>query len=217
MRMDVPWAVVRPEEDQMPGACKNWFTVNRWIDVSGEEHGVTWATVHAPLVEVGAITAETPWIEQLEPSQTLYSYVMNNYWFTNYKADQEGPTPFRYAVRPHAGPYDPVAAARFGVEASQPLVAVAAGADGPAEIPSRLRVAPQEVLVTCFKPSTDGKAIIVRLFNVGEKTAEAVLTWSEPAPRNVTISNLAEEPGEAAGGPIEVPAMGFVTLRAELP
>ena len=27
IRMDIPWAVVQPEKDQMPGACKNWFTV----------------------------------------------------------------------------------------------------------------------------------------------------------------------------------------------
>jgi len=34
MRMDIPWAVVRPETDQLPGACKNYFTVQRWVDVS---------------------------------------------------------------------------------------------------------------------------------------------------------------------------------------
>ena len=49
----MPWAVVRPEVDQLPGACKNWFTVQRWVDVSNDEYGVTWATLDAPLVEVG--------------------------------------------------------------------------------------------------------------------------------------------------------------------
>ena len=39
MRMDVPWAVVRPEVDQLPGACKNWFPVGRWVgrDIQTEE------------------------------------------------------------------------------------------------------------------------------------------------------------------------------------
>ncbi len=59
MRMDIPWAVVRPEIDQMPGACKNWFPVGRWVDVSNRECGVTWATLDAPMVEVGGLTAET--------------------------------------------------------------------------------------------------------------------------------------------------------------
>ena len=105
MRMDIPWAVMRPEVDQMPGACKNWFTVGRWVDVSNQKYGVTWATLDAPLVEVGGITADkigtqanpSVWLSKLAPSQTLYSWVMNNHWYTNYKADQDGPTTFRYA------------------------------------------------------------------------------------------------------------------------
>jgi len=33
IRLDVPWAVVRPETDQIPGSCKNWFTVQNWVGV----------------------------------------------------------------------------------------------------------------------------------------------------------------------------------------
>lgn len=221
MRMDVPWAVVRPETDQIAGSCKNWFTLQRWIDTSNDRYGVTWTTTDAPLVEVGAITAETPWIKTLKPTQTLYSYVMNNYWFTNYKADQEGPTPFRYSLRPHAGGYDAAEAARFGIEQSQPLVAVPArtAADGPAilQMDSRLKVEPAEVIAATLKPSADGRALIVRLWNVSDRPARADLGWGEPVPKTVRISNLAEEPQAEVTGPVEVPALGLVTLRAELP
>jgi alpha-mannosidase len=217
MRMDIPWAVARPEVDQLPGSCKNWFTVQRWIDTSNDQVGVTWTTTDAPLVEVGAITAETPWIKTLKPTQTLYSYVMNNYWFTNYKADQEGPTLFRYALRPHAGGYSASEAARFGIEQSQPLLAVPCGADAPATIHPRLTATPAEVIVATLKPSADRRALIVRLFNVGAVAAKAKLTWGDPAPKSVRISNLAEEPQAEVGGPIELPGRALVTLRAELP
>ena len=110
-----------------------------------------------------------------------------------------------------------MAAARFGIEQSQPLVAVPASADGPSVIPSRLTVDPPEVLVAAFKPSRDRKAYIIRLFGAGGKAVRATLTWSDPAPEAVWISNLAEEPVEAVTGPVEVPAFGLVTLRAELP
>jgi len=215
MRMDLPWAVARPETDQIPGSCKNWFTVQRWIDTSNDQYGVTWATVDGPLVEVGAITAETPWIEKLEPAQTLYSYVMNNYWFTNYKADQEGPTTFRYALRPHAGGHDAVEAARFGIEESQPLVAVACSPETPEVIPSRLTLDTPDVIVGALKPSRDGRALIVRLFGAGGKATPVTLTWREPKPEAVFLSDLSEKPGTAVQGPIEVPAHGLVTLRAE--
>jgi len=223
MRMDVPWAVVRPERDQLPGGCKNYFTVGRWVDVSNAEFGVTWATVDAPLVEVGRITVDVlpdpmkpkSWIKDLEPSATLYSYVMNNYWETNYKAQQKGPTRFRYSIRPH-GRFDPAAATRFGIEQSQPLMAVRIeGTTAPRE--SLLRVEPAAVIVSSLKPSEDGKAWIVRLFNAGDKAARAIVSWADPAP-SVSISSPLEEEGpQKLGGPIDLPAYGIVTLRASLP
>ena len=42
-------------------------------------------------------------------------------------------------------------------------------------MPSRLSVQPDTVIVTSLKPSADGKAWIVRLFNPGEKTQSRTL------------------------------------------
>ena len=69
---------------------------------------------------VGGITANllgsqsnpNAWIEHLAPSQTLYSWPMNNHWHTNYKADQEGPTVFRYVILPHTGLYQRLSRSR---------------------------------------------------------------------------------------------------------
>ncbi|MBN2577950.1 MAG: hypothetical protein JXB10_03085 [Pirellulales bacterium] len=225
VRMETPWAVVRPEEDQLPGACKNWFTVQRWIDVSNRDFGVTTAVLDAPLVEVGGMTANIigngsepgTWIEHLAPSQTLYSWVMNNHWHTNYRAEQEGPTEFRYALRPHTGGFDGVAAARFGIERSQPLLVGPAAADAPALRPSRLRVNADEILVTAFKPDIEGKALIVRLYNVGSEPVSAVFSWSEPVPTALWRSDLWQQRGRPICGPVVVPPHGFVTIGADLP
>ncbi|MGQ9592009.1 MAG: hypothetical protein ACUVYA_17140, partial [Planctomycetota bacterium] len=130
VRIDVGLAAVRPEVDQIPASSKNWFSVQRWVDISNAEYGVTWAPVDAPLLELGGLTANLlgsqtdhrVWIQKLEPTQTIYSWVMNNHWHTNYRAEQEGPVAFRYAIRPHRA-YAPAEAARFGVAASQPLIA----------------------------------------------------------------------------------------------
>ena len=56
---------------------------------------------------------------------------MNNHWHTNYRADQEGETVFRYAMRPHAT-YDQTAAAHFGVESTEPLIAAPGAGPAPA-------------------------------------------------------------------------------------
>jgi alpha-mannosidase len=216
MRMDTPWAVVRPEVDQLPGACKNYFTVQRWVDVSNSDYGVTWATVDSPLVEVGSITNDprggVGWIKKVEPSTTLYSYVMNNYWETNYKAGQEGPTTFRYSIMLHRA-FDSGKASKFAVEQSQPLVAVPVDKNAPVQH-SVLSLEPASIIVTAFKPSEDGRAWIVRLFNTGERSVKAKLIWIKPGPHTVWLSNLAEEQVSNLTGPVKMAPYEIVTLRA---
>lgn len=221
IRIDIPLAVMRPEADQIPGSCKNWLCVGRWIDVANETQGVTWVTLDAPLVEVGGVTANLPgsqskpdvWRKHIEPTQKFYSWVMNNHWHTNYRAYQEGFVEFRYALRPHAG-YDPVAAARFATGLSQPLLAAAASGAAPASSPL-LQVEPSDVLVTTLKPADDGKAWIIRLFGASGQDRQVKLVWSSPQPKAVSLSDLSEKPGAAAGDSITVSGWGLVTVRSE--
>ena len=220
VRMDVGWAAVRPEVDQIPAACKNWFSVQRWVDISNDEFGVTWSPVDASLVEIGGITANligsqtdpSVWIQHLEPSQTIYSWAMNNHWHTNYRAEQEGPTVFRFAIRPHKR-FAAEDAARFGVGCSQPLIAMPAS--GPAPAKPRFELSSDKVAVTAFKPSDDGKAWIVRLFGASGRPQKVKLAWTKPAPQQFWLSDTSEKPLLKANPAVEVPAWGIVTLRAE--
>ncbi|HWX22333.1 MAG TPA: glycosyl hydrolase-related protein [Candidatus Binatia bacterium] len=220
VRMDVGWAMVRPELDQIPAACKNWFSVQRWLDISNGKFGVTWAPVDAPLVEIGGITANLigsqtdwrVWLQHVELSQTIYSWVMNNHWHTNYRAEQEGPTVFHYSIRAHKA-FVPEDAAKFGVACTQPLLAAPASDSAHPQL--RLEVSSDKVLVSAFKPSDDGKGWIVRLFGASGKPERVNLTWTKPAPAHVWLSDLSEKPKRKVAGSFEVPAWSIVTLRAE--
>jgi alpha-mannosidase len=217
VRVNSPGAVAQIEKDQLPGACKNWYSVERWVDISNDKYGVTWSTIDAPLMEVGALTANLPrgqgnpnaYMKTITPSAQIYSWVMNNHWHTNYRADQDGPTWFRYAIRPHAG-YDSVAAMRFGIESSMPLIAAPATGKTPGTL---LEIEPASVMATALKPSDDGQAIIVRLFGASGKDEQAQVTWATPM--RVTLSDGSEQPGKPVTARIKVPAWGLVTLRAE--
>ncbi|MBM3882600.1 MAG: hypothetical protein FJ387_23245 [Verrucomicrobia bacterium] len=220
LRMDVPWAVVRPEADQLPGACKNWFTVQRWVNLANDRFGVTWLTPDAPLVEIGGLTANLigsladprVWKDTIEPSQTLYSWAMNNHWHTNYRAEQAGPTVFRYYLRPYEV-RDGLEAERFGLECSQPLLALPARGEAPRG--SGLRLSNGKVLVTAFKPSDDGQALILRLFGASGQDQQTELRWADDQPRALWLSDNSERPGRKLTGAIEVPAYSIVTVRVE--
>jgi alpha-mannosidase len=221
MSMDIALGNMQPEVDQLPGSCKNWLPVGRWIDVANKDYGVTWATLDAPLVEVGGITATmlgsqkdpSVWRKHIEPTQKFYSWVMNNHWGTNYLAYQEGPVEFRYALRPHQA-YDAAAASRFAIGLTQPLLA-ARSSNQELHANSLLRVEPADVLVLALKPSDDEKAWVVRLFGASGEARKARLTWSLPTVGKTWLSNLAEEQLSPAPTDIDVAGWELITLRVE--
>src|SRR3984893_8424106 len=187
IHIDTPLAVMRPEIDQLPGSCKNWLTVGRWIDVANAEYGVAYATLDAPLVEIGSLsstmlgsqTHPEIWRKHIEPTQKFYSWVINNHWGTNYRAYQDGLIEFRYALRPHGG-YDPAAASRFAIGQSQPLVVSAQGQRSRTAL--KLQIGQEDVLLQESKRSADGSAWIVRLFGASGENRKAGLTWTDHTP-----------------------------------
>ncbi|MBL9135776.1 MAG: hypothetical protein JNK85_07905 [Verrucomicrobiales bacterium] len=221
LRLELPVGVIRPDVDQMPSACKNWFTIGRWADVSNRRQGIEWVALDAPLVQVGGITAtlvgsqSNPdvWRKEVGSTRRIYSWAMNNHWGTNYRAYQEGPVTFRFLLRPH-GPYDAAANSRFATGSSQPLIAIPASG-APADGTPRLRIEPAEVLVTGLKPSDDGRGLVIRLYGASDTAAKAKLHWSAPVPESVYLSDLNEVPREKVRGTVSVPGHGIVTLRAE--
>jgi alpha-mannosidase len=221
VRMETPWAVVRPNVDQLPGSCRNWFTVQRWVDVSNAERGITWAPLEAPLIQVGGITANLmgpvareEWLTQAIESSTIYSWAQNNHWFTNYKADQPGVTTFRYLLRPHAGGYCAIDAARFGMEVSRPLVVV--WTDGVRPVPAPgLRLSSDQVAVETIKVTEDGAGTLVRLFGVTGRSTKVRLDWDGPKSAGMWLTDLSEQRLRRAERMIEVPGYGVTMVRID--
>jgi hypothetical protein len=221
MSMDIALGNMQPEVDQLPGSCKNWLPVGRWIDVSNHDIGVTWVTQDAPLVEIGAISATmlgsqrdpSVWRKHIEPTQTFYSWVMNNHWGTNYRAYQEGPVTFRYAIRLH-NRHNAAEASRFAIGQSQPLL-VRPVTSASASLASLLKIEPEDVLAITLKPSEDRSAWIVRLFGASGEARTAKLNWGDGTSVTSWISNLAEEKLSPATEQIQIDGWELVTLRVE--
>jgi len=221
MRVDMALGNMQPEIDQLPGSCKNWLPVGRWVDISNDEVGVTWVTQDAPLIEVGEISATmlgsqrnpNVWRKRIEPTQTFFSWVMNNHWGTNYRAYQEGPVTFRYALRPHTR-YDAAAATRLAIGLSEPLMAQPITSSAK-PVDSCLSIEPSDVLALTFKASEDRSAWIVRLFGASGETRRTKIKWLRPGETKLWRSNLAEEKLEPITSDFEVAGWDLLTIRVE--
>ncbi len=219
MTMDLAWTTMRPEKDQLPGANKNFFTIQRWVDISSDNRGVTWVTPDAQLVEVGGMFGESwmkdptrPWIRTHVPSQKIFSWVMNNSWHTNYKASQEGPVTFRYMIDPHKSRLNTEEAKKFGIEMSQPFVV----AKGKIEISHEiLRPESDSVIITAIRPNEDGKGYQVRLFNTSDTFQKINLEKWNSGNKQLFLSNAREEKLEAISKNLYFGAWEIKTIYVE--
>ncbi|HSA94844.1 MAG TPA: glycoside hydrolase family 38 C-terminal domain-containing protein [Acidobacteriota bacterium] len=188
VRFELAGADMAPGAEQLPGTTLDWQTAQHWVEFSGRDARVVWSPVEAPLVQFGDINTGK-WQKTFAPSNAwIFSYAMNNYWMTNFKASQEGRIEFRYSLT--SGPAVPtaagappapdrVASTRFGWEVHTPLVAawIPAGAKGPIEGAegSALSVDAPNVLVQALWLDADGTPV-VRLREIAGRPAEGRLT-----------------------------------------
>jgi len=162
--IDIPWSVMQVEKDQWPEANRAWMATQHWVDISNDTQGVTWCSLDAALIESGSITANNTgdwdgagdvWPSKLSQSPLIYSWAMNNHWFTNTPPTQDGPVTFRYRVLPH-GAYDAANANRFGLEQAQPLVHVLCSTN-PIEKPA-ISIDNKRVFINILKSTENGKS-----------------------------------------------------------
>ncbi len=191
-RIDLGFGALVPGINQLPGSNADFYTVRQWLDVSNASEGISLATPDAPLVEIGSMVDERPsaagyrtWKPNGASSPLVYSYAMNNYWRTNYRADQEGPVTFRYVLAPHEGTFDALAAARFGDEIAEPLVAAAARPHDAASLP--FAIAGDASLAGVSRDA--GGREIVRLYNPQAQPIGVDVRW-----KNGTVQHAAMPP-----------------------
>lgn len=174
--------MMRPEVDQLPRSVRDWHTVQHWIELAGPDHTLVWSPVEAPLVQFGDINTGK-WLQKLEIlSPWLFSYAMNNYWMTNFKASQGGPATFRYALTSRAGGADAVQSTRFGWEVHTPLLASWIPEDSKGTLEagggSFFQVDRANVIIQAVKIAEDGDGLIIRLREIAGADTDVFLSSS---------------------------------------
>jgi hypothetical protein len=177
--------LVTPGQDQIPGSASDWQTVQSFLSVRNAAGQIIIGSEQAPLVQLGDFNLGK-WMPITQVAKPhVYSWVMNNYWFTNFRTQQEGEFKWHYYLTSTKDP-STATATRFGWGSRVPLVTrvlpaakgkaaakAASSATGSTVIPVMAFPAPN-LLVVEYRPAADLKGIVLHLREVaGQPTTLA--------------------------------------------
>jgi hypothetical protein len=213
---------VNPAKDELAGGSREWYLPTTWASVYNPQLTAAIVPLDAPLVAFGDIV-HGKWPAEFKPaSSAIFSWLMNNYWGTNFPASQGGDFTFRYAITSDSQ-FNPQSLTRFGLEALTPLEHddLAASEDA-SSLPNRqaslLEVANPGVTLLTWKRAEDGDGTILRLQDMMGAASEVrihsqFLTFEQAWLCDLLEENQSEIKTES--GDLSVPIKPFqvVTLR----
>ncbi len=177
---------IDPARDLMKGGSLEWFNVQQGMAVHDASLAVGIVPVDASLASFGDIN-RGKWPGEFHPkSGTIFSYAMNNYWHTNYRAGQGGDFTFRFIVT-SSPQWDGRALSQLGLEAMRPMeVNYVVGQDKvgdpprplPAAGTSFLETTSQDIALVTWKKAEDGNGVILRLQELAGKEGETRLHFT---------------------------------------
>ena len=168
--------LVEPGKNQIPRTSADWQSIQNFISVQNDDGQLIFVSPQVPLVQLGDINLGK-WQESPKIARPyVYSWIMNNYWFTNFRVSQEGEFRWDYtlATTPER---DARTATRIGWGARIPIIARVLPAE---PTPSRhvesfaslLHLDHPNLLLVDSYPSRYGDGLILHLREInGEKTS----------------------------------------------
>ena len=103
-----------PYQDQLPGTCRDYFTIDDWVQYTTPQGRWLWATRDGPLVTFGRHQILAKRTTPPDDPDRILAMVFNSVWLTNFVADSHGVLEFQFEMawqKPDAAADDPGALA----------------------------------------------------------------------------------------------------------
>ena len=195
---------------QLPGSATDWNVAQNFVAVRGKSGQIVVVSNEVPLWHFSDFNmgkfernprAGKPW---------LYSWVMNNYWFTNFRAYQEGAFSWSYQITSSTDTTNSFATKyAWGERNHYPARTFPAGSnefDKPAFETLKIN-APDNVLLANSRPSfTNPGAILLRFRELEGKDGEVSLSSAVPG-RAVNKITEVSATGKPVGQPVKTIAL----------
>ena len=189
-------AVVRLDGEQLPYASRHYITTQRFIRIADDVHELTVACPDAPLWQVGGFTFgrfRDPDGRVTRERPTLVAWLTNNYWMTNFQADQGGRLRFRFWLIPSSvrGLGD---AANEALACARPLAAHVYAGRGEIRYEAGTLLQPDlgPLILTRLERADTGVALT--LLNPEDREVDAVIGSGTLAVTRARRTTLAGEP-----------------------
>ena len=194
-------AVVKLDDEQLPYASRHYITTQRFIRIADDRHELTVACPDAPLWLVGGYTFGRfgdPDGRVDRPHPTLIAWLTNNYWSTNFQADQGGQTRFRFWVMPGAR-QSLGASAQAALARTQPLATHLYAERGPMRQAAGSLLTTQLGEVMLTRMEAEGTGVALTLLNPSDEAVEIRIGSGALAVKRAASTSLAGEAGETIG------------------
>ncbi len=132
LAIEVAGGEMRPGADQIKGSSNDWNTMQQYVRLFNQKSQLVLHSIEAPLLQAGGINTGRYTAGALPASQHVYGWPMNNYWVTNFNADQHGGHFWTYSFSSFST-NKASEAARFGWSAGIPLVSRVLPGGGPGD------------------------------------------------------------------------------------
>lgn len=174
---DTAGQLMELDEQQLPGVCRDYVTVDKSVSLFDEDHGVTLVCPDAPLVQIGDFNFGREH-KQIDKSGNplLLAWPMNNYWETNFRARQPGFNSFTYLLSTYRT-FEPTAITEASTQAVSQIYITPVMDCKKEEAGQFIDVESEQVHIFDVKLAEAGKGIIIRLNNVKDNNAEAQLSF----------------------------------------
>lgn len=98
LSFDVQGGFVRPGENQLEGTASGWNTIQNFVASRSDGYQILLSSKEVPLVMLGNLLEGKFQYKKTYEKAHVFSWVLNNYWTTNFRATQSGEIKWNYTI-----------------------------------------------------------------------------------------------------------------------
>jgi hypothetical protein len=208
---EVQGGVIETGKDQIKGSSNDWYTVQDFTSIRNTDTQLILGSAEMPLMQFGAINTGRYTAGALPQSTHIFSWPMNNYWVTNFNADQRGGHSWTYYLTTSSDVSNGFAT-RFGWGCRIPYLTRILPGSGSGDNKwegSFITGWPQNIVLISAEPAQDGNSCVIHLRETNGRNT--LLDLSNGLDGKALISVEVD----AAGNRVQVPSLNIGPLESK--